>query len=125
MVVRWKFFDPILDQEFVFTFNPSEVSLPSYEKNITSRQTTASDGKAILFESQANVLEIGFNGVLFEESDYDWFLTWFNKKYQVKLTDDLGNEFWCYLTSFSSDRRRSFHHDWCMDYKAKAVIVDW
>lgn len=123
MVVRWQVYDPYLGTE-EFPLNPSEVDLPPLEKDITTRHTTANN-KAVLFEGNGEPTEFKFNGVLFEEADYDWFVTWYNKKYQVRVTDDLGQEFWIYLQSFRPRRRRSFHHPWCIEYEAVAVIVDW
>lgn len=125
MVVRWKFFDPILDDNFEFPINPSDGGLPSYEKNISGEMTTARDGKRILFEGTSQPMDISFSGTLLEIEDFNWFISWYNKKYQVLLTDDLGNDTWVYLTQFTPKRKRSFQHDWAISYEAKMSIVDW
>lgn len=125
MVVRWNFYDPILDESFEFPLNPNDGGLPSFEKNIQGEMTTATDGRKILFEGTSKASEISFSGSLLEKSDFDWFISWYNKKYQVLLTDDLDNETWVYLVSFIPKRKRSFQHDWAISYEARVSIVDW
>lgn len=123
MVVRWRIYDPVEDETLEFPVNPSEGSLPSLERHFTSELTT--NGRRILFEGDSDRSEVSFSGFLLYEEDYQWFLTWYSNKYQVKLTDDLGNETWIYLTSFVPKRKRSSHYAWHIEYDAKAVVVDW
>jgi hypothetical protein len=124
-VIKWTLWDPVLGTTLTFPINPAEGFLPEREKTFTMEHTTAPNGKFIAFEGPETSIAFNFSGTFLEESSYDFMISWFNKKYQLRLTDDLGNEYWVYLKKFSPKRRRSSNYTWAFTYDAEAVVINW
>lgn len=125
MVVKWQFNDPATLETHTFEINPNEGGSPEYTKNIQYRNTSAPDGKTLLFEGRDNPQTLEFSGVLLTESQYNMFRDWWDKRYQVYVTDDLGREFSIVIEAFIPKRERAFHHPWKHSYTVRATIVDW
>lgn len=125
MVVKWRFDDPVTLDSHVFEINPNEGGSPDYTKNIQYRNTSAPNGKTILFEGRDNPPSLEFSGTLLTESQFNMFVEWWNKRYQVEVTDDLGRQFTIVIESFSPKRERAFHYPWKHSYTVRAIIVDW
>lgn len=124
-VVRWVFEDPVTLDSYTFAVNPSEGGSPAFNKNITYQVTAAPDGKVISFEGRDHPRTLEFSGVLFTEAEFDAFHEWWDKRYQVNVTDDLGRTFTIQINTFEPQRRRAIQHPWKHDYRISATIVDW
>lgn len=125
MVVRWKFDDPITLETWIWEVNPNEGGTPTYKKQMTYTQTTAPDGKTLVFEGADEPQTLTFSGTLLSQSQLDTLVTWYKKRHQIKLTDDLGREFWIYITGFAPKRIRNASQPWKHTYEINATIVDW
>lgn len=125
MVTRWKFDDPVSLVSHTFEVNPSAGGTPAYERNITTQSTSAPDGKVIVFEGRDQPQTFEFSGTLRSEEELDVFVEWFNKRYQIKVTDDLGREHMIVIQSFRPTRERAATAPWKHSYTVSAVIVDW
>jgi hypothetical protein len=123
-VVRWTFYDPTTLVTYTVPINPNDGGSPSYQKSIARQMTTAPDGKTLLFEGADQVQTLEFSGVLIEQAHYDAFVTWFNKRHQVKVTDDLQRTFWIYITGFAPKRQRAAKAPWKHQYSVSALILD-
>ena len=124
-VVKWVFEDPVTLASTTFEINPNDGGSRSYEKNIGYSNTSAPDGKVIVFEGRDAPASIEFSGVLLTETQYDMFVEWWNKRYQVNVTDDLGREFSIIVEAFVPKRERARSHPWKHSYVCRATIVDW
>lgn len=124
-VHRWTMWDPESDTTLTFPMNPVEGSLPSFEANITQHPTVAPDGMVLLFEGRDAAQTFPFSGWVLTQTHYQFLVNWFRLKRQVRVTDDLGNQFWLYLTKFTPTRKRSINFDWLIEYDAEAIILDW
>lgn len=124
-VVRWTIYDPISNTTTAFEVNPSEGGTPSYKKTINYKSTSAPNGKVVVFEGRDEPLTIKFTGTILYQTQYTQFLTWYNNRHQVQVTDDLGRQFWIYFTSFDATRKRAIHHPWRHDYTVEAIVIDW
>lgn len=126
MVVRWRIFDPTTGTEWVFPMNPKSGALPDRQKNLVKQAVAASDSKhVLLFEGSENPRVISWEGTILTEEFYRDMLDWFDKKNQVLLTDDLGQQFWVYLTKFSPKRVNRYNWDWAMTYEVECLVIDW
>lgn len=125
MVVRWTFYDPIEVETYTFEINPNEGGSPSYKKTVGNQSTSAPDGKTLLFEGQDEVQTLQWSGVILTQAHYDKYVEWWQKRRQIRLTDDLGRQYWIYLTSFEPTRRRAATRPWKHDFNATATILDW
>jgi hypothetical protein len=126
MVVRWRIFDPDTDETWVFPMNPKSGALPARERPIAQQAVSATDSKAVLlFEGSENARTIGWDGTILTQEFYEAMLDWFDTRHQVRLTDDLGQQWWVYLTKFTPKRINRHSHPWAMTYEAECIIIDW
>lgn len=125
MVVKWTFYDPIADVTHTLDVNPSAGGSPDYQKSISYMNTSAPDGKTIIFEGRDKPNEMTFEGTILSEEQYNQYKTLFDIRHQVLLTDDLGREFWIYFTGYTPRRGRKVHYPWYHTYTVKYVELDW
>lgn len=125
MVVRWTFEDPTTLEVYTFEVNPREDNTPGWEKNFGYQNTSAPDGKVLVFEGRDNVRRGSFSGTLFTQEHFDTLQEWWAKRRQITVTDDLGRSYSVVLETFKPTRKRSYHHPWRHDYEITYVIVDW
>ena len=122
MVVRWTFSGSFGSGQF--PINPKRGALPQREKNVNvSSQATSPYANPIIFEGRENPSMFPFEGTIISEYHYDFMVAWFESTQTCSVTDDLGNSFDLYRTSFKPTRKNRHNHDWAMDYTAEAVIV--
>jgi hypothetical protein len=125
MVVRWQFYDPVATETYTFEINPNAGGSPTYKKSVNYQNTTAPDGKTLIYEGQDEVQELEWSGVILTQTHYDKYIEWWQKRRQIRLTDDLGRQYWIYLTSFVPNRVRASSRPWKHEFTATAVILDW
>lgn len=122
-MARWNFQDNVISQNYNFDVNPNRGGTPSFQKNLSYSATPA--GSSIVFEGRDKPRTFTVSGTLREESQLIALQTWFDKEYQVKITDDLGREFWIYITNLQFERAQTrrwpFRHTFTINY----VEVDW
>lgn len=123
--VGWILYDPVDSETYNFPINPNDGGSPSYKKNMVYENTAAPDGKVLMFEGRDDPKQTSFSGILLTEGQYNSFVTWFQKRHQVAITDDLGRTFSIYITSFDPKRKRSAIHPWKHEYTCEYTIIDW
>ncbi len=121
---RWKFYDAIGNIEITLPINPKEGGSPSYKKNIQTQATTAPNGNTIIFEGQDEVKTYEWSGVILEQSHYQLLVTWFEKRRQIRITDDLNRVIWVYITEFTPKRQMSYQYPWKHEYSLRALKLD-
>lgn len=124
-VVRWVFTDPTTSDEYEFDINPAEGGSPQFRKNIAYQNTSAPDGKVLMFEGRDATQELEITGTILEEDHYNALYEWWNKRHQVQVTDDLGREFMIYITAFEPKRERAIHYPWKHSFTMRYTELDW
>lgn len=124
-VVRWIFQDPVTLESHTFAVNPAESDTPGFRRNIQYENTSAPDGKTLVFEGRAEVQKLNFSGSIFTEAELDVFMEWAQRGHQIRVTDDLGREFYIVIVSFNPRRQRAIHSPFKHTYEIEATIVDW
>lgn len=124
-VVRWVFDDPVTLASYTFEINPNDGGSPAYRKKFQYENTSAPDGKVIVFEGRDEPKKIEFSGILLTEAELNAFIEWWDKRYQISVTDDLGREFSIVIETFEPRRERARSHPWKHSYSVTATIVDW
>ncbi len=125
MVVKWTFYDPATLDTYTFDINPAAGGSPEHSKTITYRNTSAPDGKTLLFQGRNSPQVMEFEGTILHQAQYDAMIEWFNKTHQIKVTDDLSREYWIVIESFSPKRERAVHYPYKHSYSVRATILDW
>lgn len=124
-VVKWTLYDPVLTETYAMEINPSEGGSPQRRKSVNTKATAAPDGKLLVFEGRDDPQELEWKGVILSQDHYEELNSWFDKRRQVMLTDDLGREFWVYITHFEARRQRAIHYPYKHEYTMRALILDW
>lgn len=124
-VTRWTFEDLVLDEEYQFEINPNDDGSPVLAKHVNYQNTCAPDGKTLVFEGRDEPQTGAFSGTILSEDHYDAMVTWFKKRHQIRVTDDLGRQMWIYITKFTPKRVRSAVHPWKHTYSVDYVVLDW
>lgn len=102
-VQRWRFVDPVVGEEWTVPINPREMDSPFKAKNVTSKTTTAIDGRPIMFEGNAPPREWGFSGVTLNTDHYAELRRWVeDKSNPIYIYDHLGRRLEVYLTEFGA-----------------------
>lgn len=138
MTVKWKFLDLTDNSTATFEINPDSSSSgvstsssgttsypPTLEKTITTVATLAPGGKTLIYEGADIAPSIGFSGTILTETMYNTMITWFNKRHQIQLTDDLGLVYVIYIVAFAPVRVRMATNAWYHTYSVTAQIVNW
>lgn len=124
-VVKWRFDDLVTSESYVFDVNPNAGGDPQYKKTIVQQNTVAPNGKTILSEGADAPLTLSWNGTIVDIAQHQVFITWWTKRYQVQLTDDLGRVFMIYIQNYAPTRARSATRAYKNTYQIDAVVVSW
>lgn len=125
MRIGWKFYDPVEDEEYEWEINPNSGGYPNRSKSIAYEATAGPNGQTLAYEGRESPASMSFSGVILTEAHFDTLTNWYLKKNQIKLTDDLGREFWIYIKSFNPSRVRSAKYPWRHTYTIEAIVLDW
>ncbi len=122
---RWLLFDTSTEEFYAFEVNPNAGGSPALKKNILTEDTTAPDGKILVYEGSDDPRTFEFSGVLLSQDQYDTMTEWYEKKHQVVLRDDLGRYTYVYLADFQPRRAGLSHHTYRHTYTCRVVELDW
>jgi hypothetical protein len=124
MVTRATLYDPYLVVTASWPTNPSEGGEPSRRKSLSIIETTASDGRTIVFEGTPPPLEFEFRLTVLSLTERDFWVEWFSKPYQVQYTSDLGEQYWIYFDRLDMSRKRAINRPFKADMTAHAYELD-
>lgn len=125
MVVKWLFEDLVTVDSYELEINPNTMKLPAREKKMNYQTTAAPDGKVIAYEGRDAVQVLGFSGVTLSEEQHNAFVEWFEKRHQIRITDDRGDQWIVYITKYTPTRRRAVHYPYKHEYEIEAFVLDW
>ncbi len=105
MVVRWTF-QTIEDPPITVTFpiNPNEGGSPQVDKQLNIQSSVGPRRHTIIQEGQSGPPTLNFSGVILTQAHLELFETWFDRKYLLILTDDLGRQSKGVFSSFRPER---------------------
>ena len=124
-VVKWTFLDLTDSSVVTLDINPDAGGSPQYKKTLTTQSTLAPGGKTLIYEGADSAPTISFSGTILTLALYNKFVTLFNKRHQIQLTDDLGRVYVVYLTDFQPVRVHHAGNFFFQTYTCIALIVDW
>lgn len=123
---RWTLYDPIEDVTVVLPLNPSEAQIPARKKVFTNTPTTApaGEGRTLIFQGPDEVGEHRWEGIILEQSHLELLDEWAAKNHQIRLTDDLGRQFWFVIKTFEATRVKRNSHPWAHTYVLTGIALD-
>lgn len=105
-----------------FEWNPIKVDTPGRSNNMTTEQTTASNGSVIFFQGRDTPRMIRFEGGVGSETFYNSLNTWKDKFYPLVLTDDQNSTWTVIFKSWSWDRVKR-RNPWRYNYSAEMYVL--
>ena len=123
--IPWEFYDPAEDITYYWPINPNAGGYPQRSKSIAYSATVAPDGQTVAFEGRDAPMSFSFSGVILSQEQFEAMTLWYEKRNQIRLTDDLDRQFWIYIKTFSAERQRSQSHPWKHSYNVEAILLDW
>lgn len=108
---------------YEFAINPLNARMPSVQRIYTKQKT--SSGRDVVFQGRDPAQTMGFSGTILTEEHLEIMDVWFSKEKQISITDDLGQQYWVYLTSFNASRNYSSQFPWRHEYSAEATVLSW
>jgi hypothetical protein len=123
MVQRWVFSDPYASETWTVPINPREMDSPFFEKNVSTRVTTAVNGRVLLQEGSPQPREWSFSGAILTAEHYAELKRWVEKRNRITITDHFGRIIECYLLHFDPQPKRSLGKYWRHDYTVRALVT--
>lgn len=104
-VTRWTLYDPKTDTTLTLEMNPKQVvGLDGVSKAFGYIQPNAEDGIPIFYGKGRRPNEITATGSVISLAGLDQMIEWADKTTQLKLTTDLGRQYWVYFDTFTPTR---------------------
>ncbi len=122
---RWRFDDPVTHEFFEFMINPNDGGSPTRKRALTPQATSASDGTSLVFGGQEEVWSTELKGVVRDKVQLEALLHWYQKRYTVLLTDDLGRVQQIYIEQFSPKRAPLHHTPYRHTYTMRLRILGY
>lgn len=123
-MLRWIFDDVAGSETYTLPINPNEGGTPGVNKSFGYQNTAAPDGKTLMYEGRDEVEKLECKGTILLRDHLLALKTWAKLRRQILITDDLGRQFWVYITNFVPSRKRSAVHPWKHEYTMTLVIFD-
>lgn len=121
---RWTLHDPTVPETVTLPLNPNTAQTPGIKKTVTRRATTAPGGRLIRFEGLDEPQGFKWDGVLLTEEHLNLLYEWADKRHQVLHADDLGRQWWIYITSLEFTRKTKHGSRWYHEYSLEADVLD-
>lgn len=125
MVTRWVFYDPVTTDSYTVPINPNSGGTPALQKTITFANTAGPNGNVLMMEGRDTPKTMSVSGIILNQAHLDAFTTWFDKRYQIQITDDLSRTFSVYITNFTPQRVRAASRPWKHTFNMTYTILDW
>lgn len=121
--VRWTFYDPTVDETYQVEVNPKDGFTPGIERTFTKKPTSApTEGRVIIFEGGRKPQDVEWTGTILTEAYLDALTDWAGRNHQIRVSDDLGRQFWILFESFVPKRAATRNYPWRHTYTAKATV---
>jgi hypothetical protein len=133
--MRWRFYDPVQDEEYLMPVNPNAdsssigvqktigyaISAGSYYSD-SAQNPGSYYGVELIYERPDEVKKFNFSGIIYNSSEYYQLLYWANKGNFFQLTDDIDRTFEIYVTSFTIQRLKSRKFPWKHSYSIETSV---
>jgi hypothetical protein len=122
-VLRWKFYDPLLDETYTVPMNPKEMTSPWPERKFLYRTTTAGrNGANVIYEGRADLAQWSFSGTVLEQDHYDALKRWSEKPNACYIWDHFGRPFKVLFHHFDPKPKMTYNHRWRHDYTMTVAV---
>lgn len=127
MSVKWTFEDvwQTGPEPYTYTWeiNPNAGGSPSIDKNMTILQNTGPNRMNLVQEGQSTVPMVEFSGVILTQSHMEALELWYDRRVLLKMTDDLGRDFYGVFSKFTPKREYHASNPWYHSYDASFHVT--
>jgi hypothetical protein len=121
--IPWALYNPLSGQSYNLEINPQTFKIGGKRKAITTEKTTA--GQHIFFEGREAPVSFSFGGVTLTEGQLTTLTTLAEVRSQILVEDDLGHQYWFYITTLNLTRQFKRQSPWFHNYTVDATLLDW
>jgi hypothetical protein len=104
---------------YEFEINPNDGGTPSIQKNLAIATNVGPNRVNIVQEGQSQAPTIDFSGVILDQQQLESLESWFDRRAFMKVTDDLGREYYGVFSKFTPKRVRRASNPWYHTYDAE------
>lgn len=123
-MLRWVFHDTVTSEEWVFTYNPNNMTSPHLERATVTSQRSPIDASIRGIRRMAQPREWGFGGFIRSQAHYEELAEWVDRGNPVELTDHLNRTFLIRLIQFiPNERTPNLKVSWRFTYQMSAVVL--
>jgi hypothetical protein len=120
---RWTFVDPAgLLSNFVFTYNPEQMTAPYVPRTFITDSTTSPVGQAQVWEALSPGTNWEFSGYVDNEAELNELLSWLDAKRRIWIIDHRQRKWVVALTSIDPQPKRVFGKPYATSYKVTALL---
>lgn len=129
----WRFYDPILDETYVFPVNPNADSgsnarsrSVAYIDVAGSRQNSLGNHTidTIMYTTGIEQSTFSYDGNVYDIDQFNALNNWANKGRPIHMIDDLGRELLVYITKLTFSRVRSRQNPFKHSYNLSGIILE-
>ena len=107
---------------YVMEINPNDGGSLVVTKNINIVQNTGPNRVNILQEGQSQAPLLDFSGVILTQAQFEAMEQWYDRRTLIKLTDDLGREYYGVFSKWAPKRTRRASNFWYHTYDAEFTV---
>lgn len=128
-VVKWRFYDPLMDESTYFLINPRDDASVERQRTITFQALPKNAGwdsyvsRSVMFEGLSAVPHLRWSGTILNESEYAMYVYWFRKRHEIIVSDDFHRNWTIIIKSFKPKRVVSGTVFWRHTYDVDAIIM--
>jgi len=119
----WVWYDPVSGLSQGLEINPSTFKVSLSKKTVSTSKTCA--GQVVTFEGRRNPTQYSMSGTTLEEIQLNTLTFLANTRSQIRMTTDLGEDMWFYITDLKLTRQLKRQAPWYHSFQIEAVALDW
>lgn len=118
VTIEWQ---GIADQ-YTWEINPNDNGAVTISKNMLMSNNTGPNRVNIVQEGQSQAPTLDFSGVILTQTHLEAMEKWFDRRALIKVTDDLGREYYGVFNKWAPRRVRRASNPWYHSYDAEFTL---
>lgn len=120
--IAWTLSETTTPSSYAMSVNPKEATAPPLSKSFNVE--VASLNTLALIEKRDETSVISLQGVVLDKDQLDQMYLWFDKQFEITLTDDLGRQNLVYILSFAPTRDKvRIGYTWRHTYNMEMLVL--
>lgn len=108
--------------DYTWEINPNDGGALEVQKNLQIAQNTGPNRVNIVQEGQSQAPVMNFSGTILTQGQLETMEKWFDRRVFIRLTDDLGRQYYGIFSQFQPKRVRRASNFWYHTYDAAFTV---